>query len=300
MFPERIDKVILDGVVNPHEYVSNTEVELFTDADAAISGFCAGCVNAPFNCTIGVNKTAAQLQLEIVSFIEGLRDDPIPVSIPGVVGGYLVDLQTVKTAIYTDLYFPSLWPSLALQLGVLFQRNATAIASFLLPELVLSSETAQNEAQNGIKCSDQDKYAQRADWEVVLDARHATSYFADTADITVVCARWPFTAKERYTGNFTVSTRNPVLLIGNTADPVTPIVSARNASAGYEGSVVLQHDSFGHCSHATLGSLCTARAIRAYFLDGTMPEPDTVCEVDVELFSGETGWIGVIEELGPA
>jgi pimeloyl-ACP methyl ester carboxylesterase len=300
MFPDRIDKVILDGVVNPHEYVSNTEVEVFASTDAVFAAFCAGCVDAPINCTIGVNKTAEQLEQEIKSFIDGLRDDPIPISVPGVVGGYLVDLQIVKTAIYTTLYFPTQWPALALQLGVLFQRNATAIASFLGPEAVLSPDTARTEALGGIKCSDQDKYAQRADWEVVQDARHATSYFADSTDIVITCARWLFDAKERYTGNFTVSTRNPVLLIGNTGDPVTPIASARNASAGYEGSVVLEHNTYGHCTHLTQGSLCTARAIRAYFLDGTLPEPNTVCEVDVELFSGLSGWNGVVEELGPA
>jgi pimeloyl-ACP methyl ester carboxylesterase len=207
----------------------------------------------------------------------------------------------VKAAIYNTLYFPNLWPTLALQLGALAQRDATLIAAafggdiqaFFLPD------TSVVEAQNGIKCSDQRKYSQRADWEVVRAARHASSYFGDVADIVVTCARWLFDAKEKYTGNFTVTTRRPVLLIGNTADPITPIASARNASAGYQGSVVLQHDSSGHCSHLTQGSLCTARAIRAYFLEGVLPEPNTVCEVDVAPFTGSTGWNGIVEQLGP-
>ena len=113
------------------------------------------------------------------------------------------------------------------------------------PDSRLLVDSSRTEAQYGIKCADLDKYSSLSDWEVIQDARHEQSYWADASDIVVSCARWRFDAKERYEGNFTVKTRNPIMLIGNTADPVTPIVGARNASAGYEGSVVLQHDSYG-------------------------------------------------------
>jgi len=42
-----------------------------------------------------------------------------------------------------------------------------------------------------------------------------------------------------------VRTKNPVLLVGQTYDPVTPMASARNISAGFEGSVVLEVMGFG-------------------------------------------------------
>lgn len=37
--------------------------------------------------------------------------------------------------------------------------------------------------------------------------------------------------------------------------------------------------SFGHCSVAH-PSLCTAKTIRSYFLDGTVPAPGTHCTAD--------------------
>ena len=246
MFPDRVDKVILDGVVNPHEYVRNRETEVFTDTDKAFSAFCAGCVAAPINCTLGINTNATALETAIKTFIDELRDDPIPLSFPGVVGGYLVDYQTVKQIIYGALYYPAQWPVLAVQLEALLTRNSTLIGALLGgTDAAVTPSTARTEAQNGIKRGDQDKYAERSEWEVVQDGRHARSYFGDVADVVVSCARWKFNAKERYAGNFTVKTRSPVLLIGNTADPITPIASARNASAGYEGSVVLEHGSYG-------------------------------------------------------
>ena len=247
MFPDRIDKVILDGVVNPHEYVANREVELFTDVDAILTKFCEACVTTLERCPLGVNKTAEQLEKDIIAAIDGLLEDPIPIQIPGVSGGYLLDYTTVKGAIYsTPFYFPFQWSGLALQLQAIMDRNITTLAAvFGGPDSRLLVDSSRTEAQYGIKCADLDKYSSLSDWEVIQDARHEQSYWADASDIVVSCARWRFDAKERYEGNFTVKTRNPIMLIGNTADPVTPIVGARNASAGYEGSVVLQHDSYG-------------------------------------------------------
>lgn len=99
-------------------------------------------------------------------------------------------------------------------------------------------------------------------------------------------------AKEKYLGNLTVSTRHPALIIGNTFDPVTPLKSARNTSADLLESVVLQHDGYGHVS-IEQASVCTAKVIQAYLDDGTLPEPGSICEVDVPLFSSLT-WRDVL------
>jgi hypothetical protein len=202
------------------------------------------------------------------------------------------------------MYFPAQWQGLALQLAALLTRNETLIAAGLTAETgslvpFISQDLSLTEAQNGIKCSDQKKYARQEDWDVIRLARHEKSFLADASDVVVTCARWPFNAKERYTGNFSVDTPNPILLIGNTADPITPIASARNVSAGYPGSVVLEHGSPGHGSSSTLGSSCTAMAIRKYFVNGILPEPDTVCEVDVPIFGGDNGWVAITQGLGP-
>ncbi|KAK8039889.1 hypothetical protein PG993_008300 [Apiospora rasikravindrae] len=81
----------------------------------------------------------------------------------------------------------------------------------------------------------------------------------------------------------TTTTNFPILFLGNTADNVTPLQSAYNNSAAFPGSVVLVQRSYGHASVAA-PSTCSARAIRAYFQNGTLPAPDTYCDPDFGLF----------------
>ncbi|KAF8193632.1 hypothetical protein K438DRAFT_1761767 [Mycena galopus ATCC 62051] len=79
------------------------------------------------------------------------------------------------------------------------------------------------------------------------------------------------------------STSSPLLLFGNMLDPATARVCALKTSEAFPGSVVLTQDSAGHTSPVA-PSLCTYGYFRAYFVNGTLPAPWTVCPVDAELF----------------
>ena len=107
----------------------------------------------------------------------------------------------------------------------------------------------------------------------------------------------PFQAKGRHTGDSAVKPRNPILLIGNAGNPITSLASARNASARCEGSVVLEHGRYGHCTIGCHDSLCTAKAIRNHFVDGVLPEAGTKCEVMWPLVASTFGWDEVLGEL---
>lgn len=122
--------------------------------------------------------------------------------------------------------------------------------------------------------------------EGILNMIKSTGPWIDTIlGDSAQCYVWPFEAAERYEGDFTAATKNPVLFVNPTFDPVTPLASATNASSGFEGSVVPEHRGHGH-GVLTQPSLCTARYMRDYMVDGTLPEADTVCEPDMELFAG--------------
>ena len=209
------------------------------------AGFCSACVAAPDMCVLARDRTALQLDQAIFSFLDTLKYNPIPIPIQG--GGFQIDYSTVKAITSVMLNDPSSWPTVAAILDSLMTGNMSAIIKYST-QIALTSSAFDDEAMAGIKCSDKTSRAfDMADVLPDIHTRHQLSKIAgDVADTLVMrCAEWRMAAKERYSGDFQVQTRNPILLIGNTFDPVTPLVSARNISSGFEGSVVLQHNAYG-------------------------------------------------------
>jgi pimeloyl-ACP methyl ester carboxylesterase len=249
MFPDRMDKLVLDGVLNPYEYCAGTDVEEITDTDAVFAGFFSGCLADPSHCALSKDgKTADELSQKAYSLLYQLKYHPL-VTGPNISSGY-IDYGILKGATKQALYKPTFWLVLSIMLHELLQGNATA-ALLASGKAIFPSNGPG--AFYGIRCSDSPLRSKDLDsLESLLDAFYAKSkLFGDILPVQVVtCAQWPFVAKERYSGSWEVNTKNPVLFIGNTYDPFTPLISARNASAGFKNSVVLQHDGYGvsHCS----------------------------------------------------
>lgn len=217
-----------------------------TSTDDVFRGFCKGCVAAPKECPIAGNMTAEQLEQSLYAMIDNLKANPIPVPDPNVLGGgTLITYSLVKATLLRQLYFPILWPSTAKLLAAVAAGSGEALAGGSGSD----GGVGGDEAQLGIKCSDVLQRADKlTDVAPILEQRHRLSRFGDTADqVLAQCAQWKLPAKERYDGDFNnvKKTKNPVLIVNNRYDPVTPLVSARNVSQTFEGSVLLEQNGYG-------------------------------------------------------
>ncbi|KAG8774058.1 hypothetical protein FRC12_002175 [Ceratobasidium sp. 428] len=78
------------------------------------------------------------------------------------------------------------------------------------------------------------------------------------------CHRWPVRAVERYTGPWNKALSNKIIIIGNKADPITPLKSAQRVAAALGDSAVLvEQDDWGHTSLA-MHSTWWAHSTRLY------------------------------------
>ncbi|MET0524119.1 MAG: alpha/beta hydrolase, partial [Nocardioides sp.] len=97
------------------------------------------------------------------------------------------------------------------------------------------------------------------------------------------CAGWPRSTKaDRFTGPYDVTTASPVLVVGNTYDPATPLHGARAVNRMLDGSRLLVLDGWGH--GALDSGPCIRQAYADYLVDGTLPPAGTVCKPRQELF----------------
>ncbi|GAP93493.1 putative nedd8-like protein [Rosellinia necatrix] len=306
LFPDRVEKVLIDGVFSPIQYFYELgDSEGYESADDTLSEFFRQCVSTPEVCTLAQSHpddTPEQLEAATYHLIEELKYRPF------IYDGNVIGYDELKSAIRFTLYTPISWLSLDKILDAFLTepRNETLAGAAITTYLgsSLAGLAPADDAGLGIECVDK---APRTDdfdvFDATLDkAQAASRLLGDVlAALTATCAQWRLEARERFTGGFdTVKPRKPLLVIGNTYDSATSINSARNISETIKGSVLLEHGGVGHTT-LQHPSLCTSRIIQNFFRNGTLPEPNTVCETVATPFnyavSGPT-WQDLFPELG--
>ncbi len=68
----------------------------------------------------------------------------------------------------------------------------------------------------------------------------------------------------------------PVLIVGTTRDPATPLVGALDLQERIADSRLLTVDKTGHGSYAT-GNRCVDRIVTRYLVSGRAPARDRTC-----------------------
>ena len=280
VFPDRIGRMVQDGNVNPNEYRSGTYLHAANDIDQTWDGFLRTCFEAQEDCSL-------------YSFVQPNSTDDLAAAINAGVGplaqfatatpsAYIAFLA-VKNVPVAPLYFPAQWPSLADTITLLL--NSTGDTSAIANASTTAMNSTYDEAENavlGIRGSDATFHANSSEeyLPTVQAQANMSQSFGDSYCFSIwASARWQMPAKERYWGDFRAETNTPILYVNGEYDPVTPIIGAYNASAGFAGSVVLAHTGYGHGLLASPSS-CASRYIQQYFKNGTLPANGTTCEPD--------------------
>ncbi|KIP07435.1 hypothetical protein PHLGIDRAFT_105652, partial [Phlebiopsis gigantea 11061_1 CR5-6] len=304
MYPNNVGRIILDGVMNAHEYYDGHDHSSLLRASGALDSIYEGCVAAgPTHCALW-SPNATAMRARVDTLLHSLSHTPLAVP-PGanVTAGGLVDRTVLTTSLFSTLYFPyqlgagfmaalaaleagdpvPLW-LFSINIGVTLTPFATCAVD--LGDMPLQLDTL--DTRSPVACGDSAGRAR----ESLEEARSGYGILKEQAGFLAgmwwpalpgPCTTWNITAKDQFTASFSTSTKNPLLLISNTFDPVTPIQSGRNMSSGFQGSVLLEQNSTGHSSLSGF-STCTALAIRAYFTEGTLPPPHTLCQTDTAMF----------------
>ncbi|KIL59088.1 hypothetical protein M378DRAFT_276889 [Amanita muscaria Koide BX008] len=285
LFPDKVDRLIIDGVVDADDYYQNAWNNSLIDTDKVMQAFFDGCFAAgPSNCAFYASSPEAISQ-NLQKIYDSVASRPISV-VSNTTNSYgVVDYSFMRTYTFSGLYEPYIYfAPLAQLLAALFKGDGRPFWDFVQSKNASVNIFNEEVANLVITCNDGNLIPGTVDdAEAYFDGLRKSSQFADFwATNRLMCSGWPSLPKH-FQGPFTVNTSFPLLLIGNTADPVTPLANAKKMSAGFAGSVVLTQDAFGHTS-LTAPSTCTAKYVRAYFENGTLPPEGTVCPVLGSLF----------------
>jgi len=151
-----------------------------------------------------------------------------------------------------------------------------------------STPTPENAAwwdtftQAGVMCSDSVNSRDPQLWARYAQATKASWFTGVWGWNSSLCAGWPGRSTGAYRGPFTVKPAKPLLVVGNTHDPATPITQARAVARMSPGARLLTVDAFGHTIADR--STCASRVMRGYPATGVPPRGDVTCRADKALF----------------
>ncbi|GJJ10323.1 hypothetical protein Clacol_004549 [Clathrus columnatus] len=269
---------IWDCVEKENDAMRCTLIATLNDADGTLLGFAETCAQAgPANCSIAqANSTGP----EIVSELETLIDTAYN----------LTKLGLNNVTSFDFMLFPIAWSEIVLPEIELFESVLEGEASALttkrrrrslsqkgIPpssDTIIDPTVASFVSELAITCVDsidQPEITTQILFETLVNVTHQISpIFGETLvnQPPAFCHRFPTRAVERFTGPFNHTLAFPVLVIGNTADPVTPFQNAQKvANLLGKSARLIKQDGFGHTSIA-MNSDCTQSIVRDYFFTG--------------------------------
>ncbi|KAF9474278.1 alpha/beta-hydrolase [Pholiota conissans] len=296
LFPGKIERMILDGVVDVDEYFGNKWSNKLLHTAEVMDLFISSCVEAGSSGCAFWAPTVDQLRLKIDNLYSSVRRRPVPVKSGSTYG--LVDYDKLRGVIFKLLKSPyASFQPLAKGLADLAAGDGLWVLKMYNQLIVprfdhqCNSSTPNHdpigESDGGIAvlCNDNHELPEDIKWaEDFYQLMINGSEWGDVwSRYLMSCQGWPISIKQPFRGPFGGDTSHPILLIGNTLDPVTPLFGAHKASKVFPGSVVLTQGAAGHCSIVAHSS-CTQTYIREYFIDGTLPEVATTCHANASFF----------------
>ncbi|KAH9886730.1 alpha/beta-hydrolase [Cubamyces lactineus] len=297
MFPERVGRVILDGVINP-TFLATEETttfwpKLLADADKVYDAFVTGCaLSGPAGCVIA---TEGQNPADVDAKIQGLIQRAHDAARKN--GTIPVTSTDIRLELFGAMYFPDRWAPLAnvsypqavaavdaesgssnvgaraMQRGLWKRQAASQVPTYNAPAITCSDSVNPG----GITMTDVFN-------GIISSSRTGSHLFTSIwPNMFQYCPFWPVRAVERYEGPFNKTLANKILVISNTYDPITPVSGARALVEllGDDATLVLQ-DGFGHTSIGS-PSQCINEIAFAYLVNGMLPEDNnTLCQVDTD------------------
>ncbi|WP_433473514.1 alpha/beta hydrolase [Spirillospora sp. CA-142024] len=270
LFPGRVRAMALDGAVD-HSLGSE---RLVADAAVAVEDsfgrFAQWCAQTPACALHG--RDVAQVWDELLARAER---EPIPVK-----GGRPLTGEELRYVAYVFLnQLPEYGNGLANGIVQAENGDAQILSSVRASAL---DDPASTSAYRSILCLDiAHGITGYRDLRARLDrVRRLAPHMKGTSefwDMTTGCLGWPIppTNPQR---PLNVRGVPPVLVVGNTHDPATPLSWARSLSSHIQGSGLLVNDENGGNGHSSyLRTSCATSRIDDYLISTRLPLAGTVC-----------------------
>lgn len=282
LFPERVGRVVLDGVLPSSLDVDEITLGQAKAFDVALTRFVAYCIEQE-ECPLPRDVEAG------VARIQQLLADLDAQPLPGM-GDRLLTEALATSALVNSMYVPPTdWDMLSYGLLAAFEGDGSVLMEMVDERLGRGADGRYsdngNESFYAVGCLDRPALggvehaaSVAEDW-----AREAPVFGVPLAWGNLPCWQWPFgPGTAQAAGELPVARAtgsDPILVVSTRYDPATPYEWGVQVAGELDNATLLTYEGDGHTAYAS-GSSCVDAAVDGYLLDGVLPEEGTVCGAD--------------------
>jgi pimeloyl-ACP methyl ester carboxylesterase len=276
LFPSHIRALVLDGVVDPDSDPTSRQEATAAALEKSFDAFGANCTGQPAGCPIGANPRQA-----VQDLLTAAQKSPIPSAKQGETRKATDGV--VLLAVLSAMYDTGMWPQLSQALASAQKGDAQGL--FTLADDYwqrLQDGTYSNllDANLAINCADQkDKVSEATVRRLAVEWNQKYPLFGAGSAAAPALGLYDCTAWKASPTPLpkvgAVDTDAPILLVGNTGDPVTPYPGAQDMARDLKDDVLLTWQGQGHTSYPK--TPCVTNAVDAYLVDLTPPASGTTC-----------------------
>lgn len=233
MFPERVGKMVLDGVADPEDYVTSMTLKNINHTDGVIDIFFIYCHEfGPSMCPYYTGSSAKDIsdrfhrslaRLDAKKAREENWANATEIELA------LISLKSVllSTAFAPSAIFDALADVLLRLEFAIRDRTLSSWTEYVIQAFgELNTPEISDAFKFGVLCSDQNNRWYNKTLQDIMPLQAEAERQSIVGDIWIsnllVCSGWSIKAAETFTGPFTGNTTTPILFVGNTYDPVTP------------------------------------------------------------------------------
>jgi pimeloyl-ACP methyl ester carboxylesterase len=274
LFPHRVGRFVLDGALDLTLSSRQQTLQQAAGFQQALESYAASCVNADIGCFLG--KTVPDAVTTISDLVARITATPLPAQ-----DGRVLTGGNAFSGIAVTLYSRSYWVLLSSALRAALGGDGSQLLRLADAYTARNSDGtyANNsmEAFYDISCLDGPSSIPFSQVPAQFPA------FEKASPVFGRVFAWGLTACRGFTPRSdqpvpTVHAKGaaPIVVIGTTRDPATPIQWAVAMAHQLDSGVLVRRDGDGHTGYQT-GNPCVDNAVESYLVSGVVPQDNTSC-----------------------
>ena len=273
LFPKKVGRMVLDGALDPRSSTLGINLRQAQGFETALRAYVGACVDRG-DCFLG--SSVDQGTRRVKAFLDQVEKQPLPAG-----GQRRLNVGNASYGISAALYSKQSWSVLDAALEKALAGDGTILMlladSYLHRNADGTYKDSLFEAFYAINCLDHDDAIASSTLKR-YDARFdkASPTFGRSFLYSVsACEHWPVHTGR---GAQTVHAKGaaPIVVVGTTRDPATPLVWAQSLAKQLDSGVLVTRDGDGHTGYRQ-GSACTDTAIESYLVAGKVPKDGLRC-----------------------